>query len=690
MTQSSCCDSKQELTKSLKANEKLKSENDSLRIQLNNVAQELELSKKAKLAIEKQCQQLYAQWGQEAAKFEELQSLSVPSREVETLRMQIAEELDLPHRQQLDQIRTAKNQVQEHLSKEHAELEMLRTKSEQKSADYKQNIEELMLRHKAAEDAMLKKIRTLEEKADHRSCEEKLRAALIGKSEATSHEKQSAEEAEQLRLEKEKAVFACEQTKLSHMNDLHQLQTKFVMLDKELQSTKSKHDMLQNDLSKYKQQLSAVEEKRSFLEQNNLNLERLLESSKNHFKELKIQCERRVEEIRNQSDEEKQKLQRTVQALQLQATELTRVRAELHDNILSLQNEQALALQQMKDEAIQREKQNETEKENLTFQIRALEKAKTESDHSSQQQIDRLNHSLETATAVESSLQHERDCLKEKVAELMKQSMRLQDDHTSLLSEYRELSDEYEQLQSKYREMIEKVHSTNAERERCATELTRMKDELRHTLAELETERKNQIATAQLLKDEAAQERSVLKQKIKQIEAETMRQQNVSNETVNTLKKEKSKYKRLAQMLKGRLASLMKEMATLKSDQNLGFQAQKYQNEILIKQVQEVEKQRDDLKARLQAGVTPSSIVSTRSLCSSCCPFDSSSTPPRYSSLCRPPSVFDASTNALLSSVSATHAFTFSSSPSTLAVSSSSALSSSSSGSSSTFSSNSL
>ncbi len=65
-------------------------------------------SRKAKEDLDRELHSLYQQWDTDiktqSAHFASLQATMIPARELEVMRVQMAEELEIPHRQRIDQV----------------------------------------------------------------------------------------------------------------------------------------------------------------------------------------------------------------------------------------------------------------------------------------------------------------------------------------------------------------------------------------------------------------------------------------------------------------------------------------------------------------------------------------------------------------------------------------------------------
>ena len=70
-------------------------------------------------------------------------------------------------------------------------------------------------------------------------------------------------------------------------------------------------------------------------------------------------------------------------------------------------------------------------------------------------------------------------------------------------------------------------------------------------------------------------------------------------DTLNKIKKEKLKYKKLATMAKMRVGSLSKEISMIKRDHEAEKRAKNFEVSNLTKQMHEIERQRDEIKFRL-------------------------------------------------------------------------------------------
>lgn len=84
----------------------------------------------AQSAIEKQCDELYAQWSdhlkQQALEIEQMQQKMVPTREIEMLRAQIQEELEAPYREKISKLSEAVEKYQKSFLAEQRQVAQLR------------------------------------------------------------------------------------------------------------------------------------------------------------------------------------------------------------------------------------------------------------------------------------------------------------------------------------------------------------------------------------------------------------------------------------------------------------------------------------------------------------------------------------------------------------------------------------
>jgi hypothetical protein len=83
--------------------------------------------------------------------FEELKTQIIPPRELEEIRIRIAEELDLPNRQRCDLLEAELESQRESFFQMRRQIEKLKMENDQMQAEHEQNMAEAMEQHRAVE-----------------------------------------------------------------------------------------------------------------------------------------------------------------------------------------------------------------------------------------------------------------------------------------------------------------------------------------------------------------------------------------------------------------------------------------------------------------------------------------------------------------------------------------------------------
>ncbi len=163
-----------------------------------------------------------------------------------------------------------------------------------------------------------------------------------------------------------------------------------------------------------------------------------------------------------------------------------------------------------------------------------------------QQQISALNETIANTS-------RERDASNERCTLATTRIQQLVDSSSAKQTEFDELTTEYRALQTKHRSLLEAEHTLSVQCEKYKTESESLTKELQSVTATLESERTGVINSQSNSAQGWSTERATLRALIVRIEHDLNTKTQQFSTALNTLKADKLKYKKMAQLLQIKL-----------------------------------------------------------------------------------------------------------------------------------------
>jgi hypothetical protein len=528
----------------------------------------------------------------------------VPSRELEMLRVQMTEELELPHRQRVDALNVEITRYRDQYLGCHRELELLRTCHQQAEHEHKLALADATTKQAATVRELREKNDRLQTMVEDTSVANALRGSERTNADMMLRLKAMAGEVDDLRSEKEDAVVAREESYLSHVNAVKLEQGKLMLMEKQLAAAQRRNELLDSDAKETKYSLAALQERVLELEQAKRDLTNRAEAAERDKVGHAARIEKRMEaaatthnDALNRGAEQLKHTQTLLEEANKQLTGLTEAsRAAERDAATKLAQQHEVDLAALNTAELATRDANAA--------LTELHARASDDQREAQALADAQKVEIGTLRATSRGMETERERLMQTAEEKTSSNDELMRDFQARLHELQELTTEYEALQAAHRALLEKERDSRAAAATAARELQLARGEVDHVTRELMDERTGNLITLQKYdegsrQDQIASERDAIRSR-----EESERLLSVANAKVQTLEAAKNKYKRLANTLKTQLTILSRQFSdgrTVSHEREKTRKAQLNHSQVLLRGK---ESEAAELKATVQSLLT--------------------------------------------------------------------------------------
>mmetsp|Transcript_37158 Transcript_37158/g.72986 ORF Transcript_37158/g.72986 Transcript_37158/m.72986 type:complete len:661 (+) Transcript_37158:58-2040(+) len=582
---------------------KLKQEHAEMSTALSEAKAECELAYQAKSAIERECEQLYKQWNSQlkaqADNFSEIQAQMVPSRELEMLRIQMTQELELPHRQRIEALSEEINKFRDMYFKEHRALALLSTQHEQTQAGHSRLVADMQERHRQEMEELADKNKKLQQLVEDSSVADRLRSQERENAELHLRHKQLLQENTTIRSERDSLQVALEEKALHTQTLLKQEEGKFAVLDKEREAYVTRYGEAVATLELVKADKLSVSEECTQLASQLRHVQAQLDRKTRELLYFQEASEAAAQDRSAETAAQIGRMQAALEEAKAQVSAVLLERDAMQHAAATESREVEAKMKQMREEESKKLQEADARNRQLQQLLDEAEKEFVRVHNAAREESSGLHLQHQADQAALADTTHERDQLASKVAAAQQAAQAAAADSRSRNTEFEDMCTEYEALQEKYREVVQRESGRQQNEDRLTQTLTQTQQELKaatDALEDLQDERVRDLKTAQRAWGE---ERDVLHTHVQQLQTELGSAQSSGRAAASKLKRDKNKYKKMASHLQAKLAAVMNELGEVKRHNDSAVTAKAAECVKLHQQLSEMERQRDTVRQRL-------------------------------------------------------------------------------------------
>eukprot|EP00960_Hanusia_phi_P046603 757934-Hanusia_phi.AAC.3 len=317
----------QEENDELRSNfETLKMAYQSLQEKLNEEKYEHENTKIELSKMVKERDMQHAQWKAEldikAKQFNELKSQIIPPRELDEIRMRMAEELETPIRQKADMLEEELEKQRESYFQLRRQLEKLKFEKDQVQAEYEQDMLEATEKHRAIEAELNIRIAGLQAALDDTTEVQEINELQRDVQSLRVKEKKLLQEIADLRAEKEGLRVAKEVVGQEAKDKIDQMATECSKKEFAMDDLRRKISHLERELEQETEGHKRTEAKLLEWERENSVLQRKLDDMDFNFKQMQRSLVREIDEERASWGKERQQLKMAISKAESMQAEL--------------------------------------------------------------------------------------------------------------------------------------------------------------------------------------------------------------------------------------------------------------------------------------------------------------------------------------------------------------------------------
>ena len=547
-----------------------------------------------KKALETDCKNLYEKWNDElrvqAVEFEKLQSEMIPNSELELFRVRIVEELESSYFDQTQWLKQEMAKYRTLWTQSLREVEVSKLKHENTQSALREQLHE----ERVDFEREVKRLQLEKEEIQKEAVDQTKRREL----DKVQREKGAMEkEVECLRTEIEGLESGqsalrteAERLKCQQIETRSRLRGQLAVKQTECDGLRAKYDDLSRELEESKMK--------------GMGKEREFENLQHRHRELKAQIEAKKEEIRTlcetankKENALKQRWTADIDALkanvvameqQLSASNVERERLKLE--VEAVHNRHLAKIQALKQEHFATLNQVVGAKQESERKQQELDSKFAEFEASTARELDRLTKELQSRSARMEQMEEEQRCTAERAEKSKAEIQELLNDVSCLKRENAAIEEEHQSLTKKHREILDANYKLTAAESARKTQI----EFLEHDLQEMNGNIDHKL-TAFTKKYE---------QRIKALTEELEEQKEGDSKTVDRLKREKAKYKKLANGAKLKIAAITKELSKMQRNNETERRAKDIEIQGLHKQLTDALRQRDHLMMQQNCRVT--------------------------------------------------------------------------------------
>ncbi len=562
---------KRNLDKSLEVNSILKRNNELIRKKYQQLKEEnIELSNKvaeaktqaqlayqSKEAVERDCESLYKQWNehvkQQQEEFQAIKAQMVPSRELEMLRISMAEELEFPHRKRITELNNQLNNFRDQYHEEHRKLELLKIKYNELEKNSLQDINVIKLQYEKKCNNLEIKNNELQDLVEDTSTIDELRQVQRSNSDLILRNKKLNDIILNITKERDQTIEEYDLYKQSILKANKLQDGKYLLLEQDLKAVENKYNDLSTEYNIICNNKQNLHEKIIKLESIQLSFNDKILSKERELSFISDSCEKRINEIKNNCNIKVDHLAKTLNLLQENYNKLSHQKMEVDEKLKYNHRETTLLIKQNKEEELYKRSKLQDINTNLNEQI-----------ESKNHEIIQLNSTIDEQNKKIQLLTNNNDTLKKSINEHqntfnthIEQYDVLNEAHNDKITQNEELNNIHIKLKDEHENILKQLNNYQSKHTQLQEEYHNIQQDHLNLMKDIQNERDTHLNT---LKDA----KSNLKHKEEELNSNF---QDITIKDIKKLKKDKNRYKIMSIKLRKKVEHLMKEMEQYDSNQ---------------------------------------------------------------------------------------------------------------------------
>jgi len=591
---------------------KLKSDYSQLQSQVSLLRSQAEAALAAKQSAESECEKLYGAWQEKLeakqAEFDAIQSSMVPVRELDLIRLQIAQELSSKHEASIEDARKEVEKYRTMYHSSHHELTLLRSEHTLTTQSHQKDLAALRERFERRVAELNDRNTKLQELVADESIQENLKttqrsnAELVVKNKSLLSENESLQtslaesraSSETCRLRMEALAKEREATEKAHRREMDAYVKRLSELESELASSTAQISALRehnlrvtrekdHQATSYQTQLDA-------LRFENEDLKRRLASAQSSKEQTEKASKESIESLQHKLQDLEHRLEASTQAAEY-------AKREHAAEIKMMKEAHGMSVRELEHHiALEKERLAQAQQQSLAMEL------------DKNDEITNLKQRISELQAEVATLQTERDRFDERITTFQSEVASANSERDAKSQELHELQIEYENLQARFRLTGEKEHDAEVLAEKLRMENESMKNELANLSSNLDAERTRYVRERSTISSKLKGDRQTLLERVEKLQAQINEEQAAHSRESNELKRDKNKYKKMCLEMKQKMGEILREFAQTKRDHALAMDAAKFALSNAQREKEVAERRAEEFKARFGA-VFPQQIV---------------------------------------------------------------------------------
>merc|ERR1712228_1166851 len=493
--------------------------------------------------------------------------------ELELLRVKICEELELGYNEKMDWMKQEMSNYQNLYTKTLRQLEILKINHKNSQHSFQSMLNEqkdglnFKILHLKQQNEELKEENM---KNNSHSLKQQLQQFKSSNIECKQQIKSLQKEVCELNQANSRLNIENEKIKCNAIEKLKECEGKLLISNAECNGLKQRYNDLRKEFDQNKADYLLKENELQKIESNAIFIKNMLQSKKEEIKNLNEKIKSMQDEIRS----------------------INSKNDDLKTSINVLTNKHLVETQQIKQENFSNFNNLIESKQETDKRLQEVKGQLMQFQHDSDREIHSLSKELEAASIQCQQFENDKRHLIEKNKKCESEIDDLLNDIKCLKKENGEINHELQALTNKHRDIMDTNYQLTAKENKYLTQIEYLENDISEINNKIEEKLNNVTKKYQ---DKISEIES--SNKLLTVSIDENKENN--QKTLNKTKKDKQKYKKLATMTKLKLNALSKELNNIKRNFQTELRAKAFEITNLNKQIQQIERQRDEIKFRL-------------------------------------------------------------------------------------------
>merc|ERR1712228_1046945 len=493
--------------------------------------------------------------------------------ELELLRVKICKELELGYNEKMDWMKQEMSNYQNLYTKTLRQLEILKINHKNSQHSFQSMLNEqkdglnFKILHLKQQNEELKEENM---KNNSHSLKQQLQQFKSSNIECKQQIKSLQKEVCELNQANSRLNIENEKIKCNAIEKLKECEGKLLISNAECNGLKQRYNDLRKEFDQNKADYLLKENELQKIESNAIFIKNMLQSKKEEIKSLNEKIKSMQDEIRS----------------------INSKNDDLKTSINVLTNKHLVETQQIKQENFSNFNNLIESKQETDKRLQEVKGQLMQFQHDSDREIHSLSKELEAASIQCQQFENDKRNLTEKNKKCESEIDDLLNDIKCLKKENGEINHELQALTNKHRDIMDTNYQLTAKENKYLTQIEYLENDISEINNKIEEKLNNVTKKYQ---DKISEIES--SNKLLTVSIDENKENN--QKTLNKTKKDKQKYKKLATMTKLKVNALSKELNNIKRNFQTELRAKAFEITNLNKQIQQIERQRDEIKFRL-------------------------------------------------------------------------------------------